>query len=185
MSTTTWTFEPGHTEAGFRARHMMVTYVTGLFKDVHGSVEIDFDDPTNSSFEVTIDTTNLWTGESARDEHLRAPDFFDVENHPTMTFKSTSLEQFSETDFAAHGDLTIKGITKPVSLDVRFLGRWETPWWEGNEDKGPKTRLGIQARGRVNRHDWGVSWQSALDKGGVVVGDNIDLIINAELIRSD
>ncbi len=185
MSTTTWTFEPGHTEAGFRARHMMVTYVTGLFKDVHGSAEIDFDNPPNSSFDATIDTTNLWTGEAARDGHLRAPDFFDVENYPTMTFKSTNLEQLSETDFAARGDLTIKGITKPVSLDVRFLGRWETPWWEDDEDKGPKTRLGIQARGRVNRHDWGVSWQSALDKGGVVVGDNIDLFINAELIRSD
>ena len=185
MSTTHWGFEPGHTEAGFCARHMMVTYVSGFFKDVRGSAEIDFDDPRNSTFEATANTANLWTGEAARDEQLRSPDFFDVENYPTLSFKSTSVGQLSDTEFHVHAELTIKGITNPVALDARFLGRWETPWWEDDEDKGPKTRLGIHASGRVNRHDWGVSWQSALDMGGVVVSDNVDVIINAELIRAD
>ena len=183
MSTTSWSFEPGHTEVGFRARHMMVTHVTGLFKDVHGSAEIDRDNPRNSSFEATIDTANLWSGEAARDQHLRSPDFFDVERYPVMTFKSTSIAQHSDTEFEVKAEVTIKGITKPISLDARFLGQWETPWWEDNEDKGLQTRLGIEARGRVNRHDWGVSWQSTLDKGGVVVSDSIDIFINAELIR--
>ena len=138
-----WTFEPGHTAAEFRVRHMMVTWVRGAFKDVHGTLDFDPDNPAASSVEVTIDAAKIWSGEEARDAHLKNADFLDVENHPTITFKGGEVEVFSAHDYAVTGELTIRGVTRPARLDVRYLGQWDTPWWEDGVDKGPLRRAGF------------------------------------------
>src|SRR5437667_8131654 len=114
-----WTFEPGHTAAEFCARHMMVTYVRGHFKNVKGKLEFDPEDPRNSSVEVMIDTRGIWTGESERDAHLRSADFLDVENHPFITFKGNQIELLGGHDYKVTGDLTIRGVTKKVTLKVQ------------------------------------------------------------------
>jgi len=179
----TFIFEPGHTEAEFRARHMMVTWVRGLFKDIRGVIDWDPDQCLETTFEGRIDATGLWTGEPARDEHLRSADFFDVENHPAITFAGRLVERVGETDFLAVADLTIRGHTQPVRLDVTYLGSWDTPWWVGDENKGNMHRIGFTATGRINRHDFGVSWQDQLPGGGVVVSNFIDLFLDMEGIR--
>jgi polyisoprenoid-binding protein YceI len=177
-----WTFEPGHTEAGFRARHMMVTWVHGLFKDVHGQLQLDWDDPLSATFSGVIDATKVWTGEAARDAHLRSADFFDVENHPRITFAGRLTERTGDIDFKAEADLTIRGIARPVALDVSYLGRWKTPFWVGDENKGTLTRIGFEATTRINRHDFGVSWQDEIPGGGVVVSNEIELTLDIEAI---
>jgi len=182
---TRWTFEPGHTSAEFCARHMMVTYVRGHFKNVHGTLEFDPDDPRNSSVAVTIDARALWTGEPDRDAHLRSSDFLDVEKYPTITFQGDEVEVIGNHDYTLSGKLTIRGTTRRVTLNVHYLGQWQTPWWEDGVDKGPKTRAGFVAETTINRHDFGVSWNSALDKGGVVVGNTVEITIDAEAIRGD
>ena len=177
-----WTFEPGHTAAEFRVRHMMVTWVRGAFKDVHGTLDFDPDNPAASSVEVTIDAAKIWSGEEARDAHLKNADFLDVENHPTITFKGGEVEVFSAHDYAVTGELTIRGVTRPARLDVRYLGQWDTPWWEDGVDKGPMRRAGFVAETRINRQDFGVSWNATLDQGGVVVGDTVHIVIDAEAL---
>jgi polyisoprenoid-binding protein YceI len=180
---TRWIFEPGHTEAGFRARHMMVTWVHGLFKDIHGQLEFDWDTCLESTFSGRIDATKVWTGEPARDEHLRSSDFFDVENHPEITFDGRFSERAGATHFKAEVDLTIRGITRTVPLDAAYLGEWETPFWVGDENRGLMRRVGFEAKGRLNRHDFGVSWQDEIPGGGVVAGNEIDLTLDLEAIR--
>lgn len=177
-----WTFEPGHTAAEFCVRHMMVTWVRGAFKDVHGNMDFDPENPSAASVEVTIDAGKIWSGEEARDTHLKHADFLDVENHPQITFKSTAVEQAGDNKYKATGDLSIRGVTKEVVLDIEMLGQQETPFWVGDEDKGPITRAGFVATTTINRQDFGVSWNSALDKGGVVVGDEVHITIDAEAL---
>lgn len=178
----TWILEPGHTEAEFRARHMMVTWVRGLFKDVHGQMEFDLDDCMSTTFDSQIDAKGLWTGEPNRDAHLRSPDFFDVENHSTITFSGRFTERTGDMHFKALSDLTIRGVTRPVQIDVAYLGQWSSPFWVGDENKGSMRRIGFEAKGRVDRHDFGVSWQDRLPGGGVVVSNEIHLTLDAEAI---
>ena len=180
-----WIFEPGHTEAQFRARHMMVTWVSGLFKDIHGEMELDLQEPLATTFQGEMDATRLWTGEQERDAHLRSADFFDVENHPTITFEGRFVDRTGDTSFKAAADLTIRGNTREVSLDVTYLGQWKTPFWEGEENRGTLTRTGFQAITRINRHDFGVSWQDELPGGGVVVSNEIAVEVNLEAILLD
>ena len=180
-----WTFEPGHTAAEFRARHMMVTYVRGHFKNIHGTLVFDATSPSNSSVEVKIDAATLWTGVNERDDHLRSADFLDVETYPQITFTGNQVEVKGEHDYAVTGDLTIRGITKKVCLKVRYLGQWETPWWEDGVNKGPKTRAGFVATTKINRQDFGVSWQDTMDRGGLVVGNEIDITIDVEAVLED
>jgi len=177
-----WFFEPGHTAAEFCARHMMVTYVRGHFKNVQGRLTFDPKNPRASSVEVRIDAKSLWTGEPDRDAHLRSPDFLDAEDHPEITFRGDKVEIVGDHDYILTGELTIRGVTRTVPLKVRYLGQWQTPWWEGNVDKGPKTRAGFFAAAAINRHDFGVSWNSTLDKGGVVVGNTVEITIDAEAV---
>lgn len=177
-----WSFEPGHTAAGFCARHMMVTYVRGHFKDVHGTLEFDPENPTAASVEVIIDAAKLWTGEPDRDAHLRSADFLDVEKHPQITFRGSRVEVMGGHDYIVTGNLAIRGVTREAQLKIRYLGQWQTPWWEDGADKGPKTRAGFWAETTINRHDFGVSWNSTLDRGGVVVGDTVEIVIDAEAI---
>lgn len=178
-----WTFEPGHTAAEFCARHMMVTYVRGTFKNARGRLDFDPSTPGAASVEVTIDAKGIWTGEPDRDTHLRSPDFLDVANHPEITFRSTKVAVIGDHDYRVSGELMIRGVTRPATLKVKYLGQWQTPWWEDGVDKGPKVRAGFLAETEINRHDFGVSWNDILDRGGVVVGDLVYITIDAEAVQ--
>jgi polyisoprenoid-binding protein YceI len=180
---TAWILEPGHTEVEFRAMHMMVTWVRGLFKDIHGRLEFDWDTCLESSFEGEIDAAKLWTGEPARDEHLRSADFFDVQAHPLITFAGRFTERTGDTEFKAEADVTLRGVSRTVPLDVSYLGQWETPWWVGDVNAGTIRRMGFEGRTRVNRHDFGVSWQDDLPGGGRVVSDEIQLTFDVEAVH--
>ena len=124
---TKWTLEPGHTAASFNVRHMMISPVRGKFGDVHGTLEFDPEDPRVCNVEVTIDAAKFDTGEQDRDDHLKAADFFDVASHPTIGFRGGKVDLHGGNDFTLNGDLTLRGITKEVALEVTFLGTWETP----------------------------------------------------------
>ena len=177
-----WFLEPGHTAAEFCARHMMVTCVRGHFKNIQGRLVFDPQNPRESRVQIRIDAKSLWTGDPQRDAHLRSADFLDVEHYPEITFTGDKVEVVGDHDYIVGGQLTIRGITREVSLRVRYLGQWATPWWEDGVDKGPKTRAGFLAQTVINRHDFGVSWNSTLDKGGVVVGNEVEITIDAEAI---
>ena len=178
-----WVFEPGHTAAEFQARHMMVCWVRGHFKDVHGSLEFDPENPTQVTIQATIDASKLWSGERQRDEHLRSSDFIDVEKYPTITFESTGCACAGTNDFRVTGNLTIRGVSRPVVLDLHYLGKWRTPYWTDAGDAGPITRVGFAGETRINRHDFGISWNGALENGGVVVGDEVLIKIDVEALR--
>ena len=182
---TTWILEPGHTEVEFRAMHMMVTWVRGMFKDVHGRLEFDWDTCLDSRFEGEIDAAKIWTGEPDRDAHLRSADFLDVEKHPTIAFSGRFIERTGDTAFNGEVELTIRGVTRTVPLDVLYLGEWITPFWEGEENKGDMRRIGWEATTRINRHDFGVSWQDEIPGGGVVVSNEIELALDVEAINLD
>jgi polyisoprenoid-binding protein YceI len=181
----TWFFEPGHTAAEFKARHMMVTDVRGHFKNVHGTLSFDEADPCAGAVEVRIDARTLWTGEPERDAHLRSADFLDVERYPEIRFSGRGGRRLGAHDWTVEGDLTIRGVTRKVQLDVHYLGSWSTPWWEGGRDQGPKIRAGFVATTTINRHDFGVSWNNPLEKGGFVVGDLVEITIDAEAILEE
>ena len=161
---------------------MMVTYVRGHFKNVHGRLSFDPAHPQNSSVEIEIDARGLWTGEPDRDAHLRSADFLDVEHYPAITFRSREVKLHGDHDYSVDGDLTIRGVSRPCTLYVTYLGQWQTPWWENGVDKGPKTRAGFKATTTINRHDFGASWNAPLDRGGIVVGDLVEITIDAEAI---
>jgi polyisoprenoid-binding protein YceI len=180
-----WTFEPGHTAAEFKARHMMVSYVRGHFKNARGTLVFDPEDPRTATVEVEIDANELWTGDRERDEHLKSADFLDVERYPLITFTGNKVSIVGPNDITLEGDLTIRGVTRPTALRVRYLGQWQTPWWEGDVDKGPKTRAGFEAATTINRHDFGVGWQSRMYGNGVVVSDEVQIVIDAEAILDE
>ena len=160
----------------------MVTYVRGHFKNIHGTLEFDAAQSTLSRVEAVIETRELWTGEPSRDAHLKSADFLDVEHFPQITFVGTRVRLRGPNDGVVLGDLTIRGVTRSVEMEVHYLGQWQTPWWEDGVDRGPKTRAGFLATTRINRHDFGVSWNDTLDRGGVVVGDDVAITIDAEAI---
>ena len=169
LSTGTWAIDPTHSEVGFIARHLMVTKVRGSFTDVSGTVEVA-EDISHSVANVTIKTASVSSGTADRDGHLRSADFFDSETYPDMTFVSTSFDGDTLT-----GDLTIKGVTKPVTLDVEFNGVATDPW--GND------KAAFEATGELNRSDWGLTWNASLEKGGVLVSEKIKLVIDVQLAK--
>jgi polyisoprenoid-binding protein YceI len=180
-----WSFEPGHTAAVFTARHMMVTKVTGAFKDVHGRVDFDLAECMWTTFQGVIEAAKLWTGEPERDAHLRSADFFDVEHHPVITFAGRFTERVGERHFKALAELEIRGQTRDVPLDVAYLGQWTTPYWEAGENKGEMTRVGFALSGRLDRRDFDVSWNDELPGGGVVASNEIEIAIDVEAILDD
>lgn len=180
-----WSFEPGHSAAEFRARHMMVTWVRGSFRDVHGELDFDPADPRRLSVAAIIDAKTCSTGLAPRDAHLHSPDFLSCEQYPQIRFKSTGVVVIGPNDYDVTGDLTIRDVTKPVTLAVRYLGSWQTPWWEDGVDKGPKTRAGFTAHASIDRYDFGVSWNDNMVNGGVVVSREIDIVLDVEAIAQD
>jgi len=162
---------------------MMVTWVRGHFKDIHGALEFDPEAPQKSSVEVTIDARGLWTGEPQRDAHLKSADFLDVEKHPTITFRGNEVKVIGPSEFTVAGDLTVRGVTRRVSMRVSYLGQWTTPYWEDGVDKGPMLRAGFNARLVLDRQEFGVSWQSELPRGGLVVGNDVLITLDAEALR--
>jgi len=178
----TWIFEPGHTAAEFSVRHMMVVWVRGHFKDVHGSLEFDPDNPAQLAIEATLQADKLWTGEPQRDDHLRSGDFLDATKYPTISFKSTGSKCVGASDYEVAGTLTIRGVSRPVVLQAHYLGKWRTPYWTDAGDAGPVTRVGFTGEARINRHDFQVSWNGQLENGGVVVGDEVIIKLDVEAL---
>lgn len=176
LARSVWTLDNSHTTVEFSARHMMVTTVKGRFSDVKGSIVDIGENPRTSSVEVTIDASSVSTGDPRRDEHLRSADFFDVQQFPTITFKSRNIEG-TRDEFTITGDLTIRGITHEVKLPVTFNGLGTTPWG--------KTVAGFSAETKINRKDWGLNWNAALESGGWLVGDQIKLSLEVEAVKSD
>jgi polyisoprenoid-binding protein YceI len=162
-----------HSYVSFSARHLMVTKVRGRFPVTEGKLVIA-ENPAESSVEATIDISAVESGDPKRDEHLRSADFFDTENHRYATFRSTRVEDTQDGEFVLHGDLTIRGETRPVALKGEYLGSTASPWGD--------TRVGFSAEVEVSRKDWGLEWNVALDTGGVLVGDKVKLVIDAEWI---
>jgi polyisoprenoid-binding protein YceI len=146
-------------------------------------MEFDADDPTRSSVHAVIDATQLWTGEPDRDAHLKSADFLDVEHYPQILFDSSSVRQDGANHYKVSGNVTIRGLARTAMLEVMSFGQWETPYWENGIDKGPITRAGFRATTSINRHDFGVSWSSALDRGGIVVGDEVFVDIDVEALK--
>ncbi|HUP42524.1 MAG TPA: YceI family protein, partial [Thermoanaerobaculia bacterium] len=130
-----------------------------------------------------IDARTLWTGETDRDAHLKSEDFLHVEAHPTIRYRGDRVEALGCNELRVLGELTLRGVTREVPLEVRYLGSWETPYWDGGEDKGPIRRLGFVATARIDRHDFGVSWNGELDRGGVVVGDTVWIGLDVEALE--
>jgi polyisoprenoid-binding protein YceI len=175
-ATTDWQIDPAHTAAGFSVKHLMISTVRGQFKGVSGTVVWDDQDITKSKIDVTIDATTIDTTEPKRDEDLKSDKFFDVAKYPTITFKSKNIERVSSGKLKIVGDLTIHGVTKEVVLDVEGpTGPIKDPW--GN------TRVAASAATRVNRQDYGVKWNANIDGGGVVVGDDVNITIDIEMVK--
>ncbi len=167
----TFTIDPKHSTLGFVATHMMFTKVRGHFADVSGTVTVA-ENPTDSVVEVVAKTASITTGAEDRDNHLRSADLFDVENYPEITFRSTNIRHLGGPEFAVTGDLTIRGVTRPVEFAVTFEGVGINPW--GVEVAG------VSAQAEVNREDWGLTWNAALETGGVLVGKKVTLDIEIQ-----
>ena len=171
LAADTYQFDKSHTTVGFQIRHV-VTNVGGKFQDFSGSIKVDRVKPENSSVEFTIQAASINTNEPKRDEHLKSPDFFDVTNQPTITFKSTSVKPSGKDTYEVAGNLTMRGVTKAVTLPITFLGEGRDPW--GNE------KMGFELQTTLNRKDYGIIWNKALDQGGLLLGDEVKVQISVE-----
>jgi polyisoprenoid-binding protein YceI len=171
-----YTIDPAHTRLGFSARHAMVTTVRGSFKEFTGTAHIDAANPSASSVALTIQTGSIDTGQADRDGHLVSADFFDVENNPTITFVSTKVDKVDDDTWAVTGDLTIKGTTKPVTIAFDETGSAQDPF--GN------VRVGFEGATSINRKDWGLTWNAALETGGVLVSEKIKLEFDVSAIKN-
>jgi polyisoprenoid-binding protein YceI len=173
----TWKLDPAHSAAEFKVKHMMISNVKGSFSGLSGTLTEHTIDATLSSIEASIDVSTVSTGDAQRDGHLKSADFFDVEKYPAMTFKSTKVERKGESEYAVTGDLTLHGVTKPVTLDV------EGPSTPGKDPWG-NTRIGISATAKINRKDFGLNWNAALETGGILVGEQVSISIDAQFIKA-
>ena len=174
-TSTTWTIDPAHSSVEFAVKHLMISTVKGRFGDVKGTVRVDDANRQNTRVEIEIGTASIDTRSEQRDTHLRSPDFFDSERFPTMRFVSKRIDGDIEGDFKIVGDLTIKDATREVTLDAEFTGRGRDPW--GGD------RQGFEAKGKINRKDFGLNWNQALEAGGWLVGEDIKLEIEVQLVK--
>lgn len=172
---TKWSLDPTHSELVFKVRHMMITNVKGEFRKFDASIVSDGADFTKSSIDVTIDATSIFTNEDNRDGHLKSADFFDVENYPTLTFQGKSFKRVEDEEYKLTGILTIKGVSKEVELDVEFGGINKDPW--GNE------KAGFSLEGKINRKDFGLNWNAALETGGVLVSEEVKISAEVQFVK--
>ena len=170
-----WQIDPSHSQLEFKVRHMMLSNVRGRFENFTGTVEFDENNPLDFSVDVEVDATSIYTRESQRDAHLKSPDFLMTEQYPTLRFRSTGVEKLGGDGFRMTGDLTIRDITRPVVLEGEFNGVATAPWGS--------TSAGFEAHGTINRKDWGLTWNHTLEAGGVLVGEEVKITINVELMK--
>jgi polyisoprenoid-binding protein YceI len=176
MEKTTWTIDAAHTQIQFKIKHLMISTVTGTLNKFEGTVEAEGNDFSTSKVELTADAASISTSNEQRDVHLKSGDFFDTEKFPKIRFKSTSVKKKDDEYFELSGDLTIRDVTKPVTLQVEFAGLMKDPW--GN------MKAGFNAKGKINRKDWGLSWNAALETGGVLVSDEVKIECEVQLAQN-
>ena len=172
---TKWVIDPMHSEVQFKVKHLVISTVSGFFKSFEGELITDGDDFENAEIDFSLDINSIDTNQSQRDEHLKSAEFFDAEKYPKISFKSTSLTKTDDEEYELAGDLTIKDVTKPVKLNAEFGG--SAADFYGN------TKAGFEISGKINRKDFGLTWSATTEAGGVVVGDEIKLAINIQLIK--
>ncbi len=170
---TVWVLDPTHSEVTFKVKHLMISNVKGEFKNF--DVTVDGEDFESSKVNVSIDTGSVFTNNTDRDNHLKSADFFDVENYNAMTFESTSFDKVDDDEYKLTGLLTIKGVSKEVTLDVEFGGTNKDPW--GNE------KAGFTLEGKINRKEWGLNWNAALESGGVLVSEDVKLQAEIQVVK--
>jgi polyisoprenoid-binding protein YceI len=173
----TWNIDPAHSAADFKVKHMMISNVRGKFCGISGTLTIDGSDPSRSTVEATIPVATLSTGDAQRDAHLKSADFFDAEKFPTFTFKSTEVGRSAPGEHAVVGELTLHGVTRAVSFAV------EGPSEPGKDPWG-NTRIGLSATARINRKDFGLNWNAALETGGVLVGEDVSITLDVQFIKA-
>jgi polyisoprenoid-binding protein YceI len=176
MSKIKWNLDPAHSEVTFKVKHMMITNVTGQLKEFSLDVTSDDDNFNNAEINFTGQAKSISTNAEQRDTHLRSADFFDVEKNPEIKFRGTNYEKVSGSDYKLTGDLTIKGVTKPVTLNVEFGGIGKDPYGQ--------TKAGFTVTGKINRKDWGLNWNAALEAGGVMVSDEVKIQCEIQLIKA-
>jgi len=175
MATTKWVLDPMHSELGFKIRHLMITNISGFFKKFSAEMQTEGEDFSTASINLTVDMSSIDTNNEQRDAHLRNSDFFEVEQYPDLQFRSTRVEKLDDENFRLHGDLTMKGITKPVTLQVEYNGVTKDPW--GGE------RAGFVVTGKINRSDWGVNFTAVLETGGVALGEEVKIHSEIQLVK--
>lgn len=173
-TTTQWAIDPAHSEVQFKVKHLMISTVTGSFREFGAEAELEGDDLTNAKVSFWANTASVHTNDANRDKHLASPDFFGSEEFPKLTFTSTSITKKGD-GFAVTGDLTIKGVTKPVTLTAEWAGIAKDPW--GN------TKAGLNLSGRIDRKEWGLNWNAALEAGGVLVSEEVRIQCEVQLAR--
>lgn len=176
LEKTKWALDPAHSEIAFKAKHLMITNVKGVFKEFDASIYTTGENFMTAEIDLWINAASLDTGSADRDAHLRSADFFDVENHKQINFVGNTYERVDHDNYILYGDLTIKGITRQIKLDVEFSGVMKDPW--GNE------KVGFALNGKINRKDWELNWNAALEAGGVLVSDEIKISAEIQLIRA-
>jgi polyisoprenoid-binding protein YceI len=177
MPKTKWAIDTAHSSVDFSLRYMMIANVKGAFHNFNATIEADPTDLTTATIEFTIETSSVDTRNKDRDGHLVSADFFDVENYPTMTFRATNIEKTDDSEYNVTGDLTLHGVTKPETFAVTFEGQGKDPW--GNE------KAGFSATGTVNRSDYGLTWNAALETGGVLVGDKVKINLQIQAAKAE
>jgi polyisoprenoid-binding protein YceI len=170
-----WQIDPAHSEIQFSVRHMMISKVRGSFEQFSGVVDLDEQHPENTSIDIQIEAGSINTREAQRDGHLKSPDFLDADAYPHLHFKSKRVEVTGDSQARLIGDLKIRDVTKEVALDVEYAGQAKSPWGA--------TSAGFSGRTKINRKDWGLTWNQALETGGVLVGDAVDITIELELVE--
>ena len=174
---TKWSLDAAHSQLQFKAKHLVISTVTGLFKNYSVDVTTDGDDFSNAEVKVTVDTSSIDTGNDQRDQHLRSDDFFNAEKYPNITFESTGIKKVDEENFILSGKLTMRDVTKPVDLNVTFGGVAKDPY--GN------TKAGFEVQGQVNRKDFGLRWNAVTEAGSMVVGDTIKIVGDIQIIKGE
>lgn len=175
MAKTTWAIDPTHSEIGFKVKHMMFTNVSGKFNLFDADIENEEENFETAAINFSAEVNSINTGNDDRDNHLRSADFFDVENFGKLTFKSTNVKKVNEGEYKISGDLTIKDVTKSITLDTEYSGLMKDPW--GN------TKIGLSLNGKINRKEFGLTWNAALETGGVLVGEDIKLNAEVQFVK--